>query len=198
MSDATTGRRWQAEQRRAQLIDSALDVFAAKGVEGATVKDLSEAAGVAQGLLYHYFRSKEDLLHAALERHYFLPQLSRITSPDRDRPAGDVLLEVVEGFAVMLREHHQVVQVMLREAPANPAVVERLERGRQEGVRLLGEYLDSRVLAGELRPHDSEAVARLLLYSAFMAHLTDTPTDRFLPVVVETVLHGIVVRDGNS
>ena len=194
MTEGGTARRRQAARRRAQLIDSALDVFATKGVEGATVKELSEAAGVAQGLLYHYFRSKEELLRAALERHYFLPELRRITSPDRNRPAGEVLLEVAEGFAAILREHQQLVQVMLREAPSNPAVAERLERARREGVRLLGEYLASRVAAGELRPHDTEAAARLLLYAVVMAHLTDTPPDRFLAAVVETILHGIAAR----
>ena len=56
MNAVKVNRRQQAEQRRAQLIDTALGVFAEKGVEGTTVKDLSEAAGVAQGLLYHYFR----------------------------------------------------------------------------------------------------------------------------------------------
>src|SRR4029453_9176360 len=91
-------RREHAEARRLQLIDTALDVFAAKGLEAATIKDLSDAAGVAQGLLYQYFRSKEELLEAVLQRHYFLPEIRRITSPDRDRPAAEVLLEVALGF----------------------------------------------------------------------------------------------------
>lgn len=194
MPEGITARRQQAEQRRAQLIDTALAVFAEKGVEAATVKDLSETAGVAQGLLYHYFRSKEDLLQAALERHYFLPELRRIVSPNRDRPAGEVLLEVAQSFAALLHEHRPLLQVMIREAPSNPAVADRVERARREGVRLLAEYLDSRVAAGELRPHDTEAAARLLLYAAFMANLTDTPTDRFLPAVVDSILWGIHAR----
>src|SRR5215472_15706233 len=94
---AETSRRRQADQRRLQLIDTALAVFAEKGLDGATVKDLSEAAGVAQGLLYHYFRSKDELFHAALDRHYFLPELRRITSTEGDRPAAEVLLDVVTG-----------------------------------------------------------------------------------------------------
>lgn len=196
MTEARTARRQQAEQRRAQLIDTALAVFAEKGVEAATVKELSEAAGVAQGLLYHYFRSKEELLRAALDRHYFLPELRRITSPDRNRPAAEVLLEVAEGFVTMLRERRPLLQLMMREAPSNPAVAERVERARREGVRLLAEYLTSRVSAGELRPHDTTAVARLLLDAAFMAHLTETPTDSFLRAVVEVILHGIAAREG--
>jgi TetR/AcrR family transcriptional regulator, cholesterol catabolism regulator len=194
MKESTTARRRHAEQRRLQLIDTALAVFATKGVDGATIKDLSEAAGVAQGLLYHYFRSKDELLEAALDRHYFLPELRRITSLDRDRPVAEVLLEVVTGFDRLLREKRQFVQVVFREAMSNPMVAERLERGRREGVRLLTEYLDSRVAAGELRPHDTETTARLLAYAVATANLIGTPTDTFLPAVVETVLHGIAVN----
>jgi AcrR family transcriptional regulator len=194
MKESMTARRRQAEQRRLQLIDTALAVFATKGVDGATIKDLSEAAGVAQGLLYHYFRSKDELLEAALDRHYFLPELRRITSLDRDRPVAEVLLEVVTGFDALLREKRQFVQVVFREAMSNPMVAERLERGRREGVRLLTEYLDSRVAAGELRPHDTETTARLLAYAVAAANLIGTPTDTFLPKVVETVLHGIAVN----
>jgi AcrR family transcriptional regulator len=194
MNEGRLTRRQQAEARRVQLIDTALEVFAAKGLEAATVKDLSEAAGVAEGLLYHYFRSKEDLLRAALERHYFLPELRRLASPDRDRPAGEVLLEVGRGFGAMLREHRPLLQVMVREAPTNPAVAERVERAQREGVRLISEYLASRVAAGELRPHDTQATARLFLYAVLMAHLTDSLDDRFLASVVETILHGVARR----
>lgn len=194
MNEVVWTRRRQAEARRVQLIDTALEVFAAKGVEGATVKDLSEAAGVAPGLLYHYFRSKEDLLQAALDRHYFLPVLRRIASPDRDRPTREVLIEVGQGFAAMLREHRPLLQVMIREAPTNPAVAERVERAQREGVRLISEYLASRVAAGELRPHDTEATARLLLYAVLMAHLTDSLDDGFLTSVVETILDGAAAQ----
>lgn len=149
---------------------------------------------MAEGLLYHYFRSKEELFRAALERHHFLPELRRIASPDRDRPAREVLLEVAMGFATVLRKHRSLVQLVIREAPSNPMVARRLEQTRREAVRLLAAYLDSRVVAGELRPHDTEAGARLLFYVVFMAHLADTPEQRFLPTVVEILLHGIAAR----
>lgn len=191
MNEPTTRRR-QAERRRIQFIDTALEVFASQGFDGTSVKDLAEAAGATQGLLYHYFASKEALLEAALERHYFLPELRRIAAPDRDGPAAEVLLELARGFASMLDERRAVVQLMLREAPSNPAVRERLDRGREEGVRLLADYLRSRVNVGELRPHDCENSARLLFYAVLAAHLANTPPDPFLPSVVHVLLHGLL------
>jgi AcrR family transcriptional regulator len=192
MNMRTRSRRQQADERRTQLLATALDVFAAKGLDGATVKDLSDAAGVAQGLLYHYFRSKEELLRAVLDEHYFLPELRRIAAPDRDRPAPEVLLELALGFAHVLEQNRRVVQLMLREAPSNAVVAERIDRGRREGVRLLADYLESRVAAGELRPHDCEASARLVFYAVFAAHLSGTPPEPFLPATIDIVMHGLV------
>jgi len=56
-----TKRKRQAEERRKQLIDTALKLFAAKGFENTTTKNIAEAAGVAQGLIYHYFGGKEEI-----------------------------------------------------------------------------------------------------------------------------------------
>ena len=192
MNIPTRSRRQQAGERRAQLVATALDVFATKGLDGATVKDLSDAAGVAQGLLYHYFRSKEELLQAVLDEHYFLPELRRIAAPDRDRPAAEVLVELALGFARVLEQNRRVVQLMLREAPSNAAVAERIDRGRREGVRLLAYYLESRVAAGELRPHDCEASARLVFYAVFAAHLSGTPPEPFMPATIDIVMHGLL------
>ena len=48
--------------RRQELLDAAVRVFARKGFRAARVGDIAEEAGVAHGLLYHYFRSKDEVL----------------------------------------------------------------------------------------------------------------------------------------
>jgi len=53
---------WVVERvadRRAELLDAAVRVFAEKGFHASRVGDIATEAGVAHGLLYHYFRSKE-------------------------------------------------------------------------------------------------------------------------------------------
>ncbi|HJP64786.1 MAG TPA: TetR/AcrR family transcriptional regulator [Actinomycetota bacterium] len=56
------------DQRRAELINAAIEVFAEKGLDDATVADITTAAGVAKGTFYLYFSSKEHLLAALRER----------------------------------------------------------------------------------------------------------------------------------
>lgn len=57
-----------ANARRTQILDAATSVFAQKGFHRATVKDIAQEAGIADGTLYTYFKSKNDLLIGILER----------------------------------------------------------------------------------------------------------------------------------
>src|SRR5687767_13835723 len=55
------------EDRREQLLEAALRVFARKGFARSTNKDIATEAGITPGLIYHYFESKEALLQAVIE-----------------------------------------------------------------------------------------------------------------------------------
>ena len=54
-------------QRKAQIVQAALEVFVEKGYYAANVSDIARKAGVSQGTIYHYFPSKDDLFWAAYE-----------------------------------------------------------------------------------------------------------------------------------
>ena len=60
----------RAKERQETLLIAARKVFAAKGYEGAAISEIARAAKLSDGLLYHYFGSKRDLLLAVLETFY--------------------------------------------------------------------------------------------------------------------------------
>ena len=193
LTEQPTRRELQAQERRNQLIDTALKLFAQKGFENTTIKDISRTAGVAQGLIYHYFESKEELLFAAVDKHGFLPEIRRILSASHERPTDNVLLEIASSFCALLEEKKDLVQVFFRESQVNPEVGIRLASIIEEGVELLTRYLAARIAVGELRPHDPEVVARSVLYTVQMLHITRAPAEGFIPKMVENLLHGITV-----
>jgi len=59
--------RLPADERRDQLLDVALEVFATAGFHGASMNDVAEAAGVTKPVLYQHFDSKNDLFSALLD-----------------------------------------------------------------------------------------------------------------------------------
>ena len=54
------------EKTRAQILNTALELFAEKGFKGTTISDIAKAAGISKGLAYNYFNSKQDLMNAVL------------------------------------------------------------------------------------------------------------------------------------
>jgi TetR/AcrR family transcriptional regulator, fatty acid metabolism regulator protein len=59
---AAAPARAAATDRRRQILDAAVRVFARRGFNGCRVSDIADEAGVAYGLVYHYFRSKDEVL----------------------------------------------------------------------------------------------------------------------------------------
>jgi len=183
-------RDQQASDRRNQLIDVALRLFSEKGYEASTIKELAEAGGVAQGLFYHYFPSKEDLLLAVFERHGFLAELHRLLQPAADRPASDVLLEVARAHYNLMAEKEALVRILVRESITHDNLNSRWMGMCREGVEMLSKYLSARVAAGELRPHNTNMSARMILHPVIMLRLTGDSAEG-LEELVECLMEGI-------
>jgi AcrR family transcriptional regulator len=61
-----TKRKVQAEQTRRKLLDAAVDHFSARHYDDVSTSDITQTAGVAHGLLFHYFHNKRGMYRAAL------------------------------------------------------------------------------------------------------------------------------------
>ncbi len=68
-SDGPARHRLSSEDRRQQLLDRAIELFAQHGFNGTRTKDIAAACGVSEGILYRHFATKEDLYHAILDSH---------------------------------------------------------------------------------------------------------------------------------
>ena len=168
---APTRRNRQAQETRAKLIETALDLFSRQGVDSTSIKDIAREAGVAQGLLYHYFASKDDLLWGVLETHIFNPHLPQALL-DEARPAEDVLREVAQRFNAFLEARQPLMRLVLRELQTNLRVRELWEDCiRREVVSTLEDFLRARVATGELRPHRVEVAAHMLLNGVVALYL---------------------------
>lgn len=179
------------EGRREQLLAAALALFGERGYAPSTMKQLAHRAGVAPGLIYHYFSGKEALLQEVVQRHSLLPELRRILAVAHDRPAEEVLTEIIGRADVLLADRRPLLRIFIREAGTQPAV-ERVWRGLvEEGLGLIAGYLEARVVAGELRPHNTRLVARMLMVTGISAHLVGPPPGDWQTDLVRQLLWGM-------
>jgi AcrR family transcriptional regulator len=114
------------EDKRRQLLDAAVRVFARKGFHASRVGDIAEEAGVAHGLLYHYFKSKDEVLQAVFQENWSL-LVARIESVEEtEEPAADQLRHI---SAIVLRTWlhlPDVVRVVIQEFGRSPELAERI------------------------------------------------------------------------
>jgi len=139
-----TARRAATRQR---LLTAAAEIFAERGMHGATVENICEAAGFTRGAFYSNFADKEELFSALLRQKEedLLAQIGQVISDDVPGPAGsdviDQLVEKVLAAHPMDRETHLVHAEFALEAIRNPAAARELtregDRFRTELARLL-------------------------------------------------------------
>src|SRR5205823_11693215 len=104
-----------SEDKRRLILDAAVRVFARKGYHTCRVSDIAEDAGVAHGLLYHYFRSKEELLETIF-RETWRDVLDAIrTVEETDETARDRLAGIAKILLRAWRRDPDLVRVLVRE-----------------------------------------------------------------------------------
>nr|BBH93326.1 TetR family transcriptional regulator [Thermogemmatispora argillosa] len=194
-----------SEDRREQIIDAALRVFARKGVARATNKDIAREAGITPGLIYYYFADKDALLQAVIESRSPLRLFEQLAPEQSDAPPPEFLRAIlVQALTIIESEQvFSLIRTVLSEllhdstVPALPAlflpqVISRLKR-----------YLHLQREKGVVRAEvDPEEVAQVLL-SAMMGLvmrrqvLRDASVLRYsheelASLVLKTVLPGLL------
>lgn len=114
------------ERTRAQLIDAATRVFAARGFEAASIQEIAAVAGVANGTFYNYFPTKEAVLEAAAV-HYGVSYCERISASCR--PVADGAERMAIGgrrYMLLALEHPDMARFLLSVAAASPVWDERI------------------------------------------------------------------------
>src|SRR5438270_8798981 len=117
----------QTTDRRRELLDAAVRVFAEKGFHASRVGDIAEEAGVAHGLLYHYFRSKEELLETIF-RETWRDVLDAVRSVEEtDESARDRLAGSAKILLRAWRRDPDLVRVLVREVTRSSHLQQRIE-----------------------------------------------------------------------
>lgn len=127
------------EQRRQQIISGALQAFSSKGFDRASNRDIAAAANIGSpGLIYHYFKDKEDLLYQVLLERMPLFQVINTSTIAFDRPPQELLPQLGNHMAKALSHDVTValLKIVLAEAIRNPRVAQMVNRsGRVERSR---------------------------------------------------------------
>jgi AcrR family transcriptional regulator len=165
---AASSRAAAAADKRRQILDAAIRVFATRGFHACRVSDVADEAGVAYGLVYHYFDSKEAILNTLFTERWQI-MLDAIAEIDlrQEVPARDKLYLVASFIIDSYRHEPDLMKVIIVEVTraANSFGRDHLAKIR-EAYDMIGQIVDKAQREGVFKPDISSDFAALMFYGA--------------------------------
>jgi len=188
--------------KRTRILDAAIRVFAEHGYHGSRIADIAADAGVAHGLLYHYFASKEDVLKTIFVENWgqLLKRFKAVE--ETDEPADEKLAGIAKILLRTWRNDPALVTVMVREVARSQHIQGQVvEVG--EAFAIIQRVIEEGQAAGSLRSDVDARVASWVIYGGLeevltgwvLGQLPDSEEDvtRAEQVAVELALRGLAV-----
>ena len=104
-----------AADKRRQILDAAIRVFARQGFHATRVSDIADEAGVAYGLVYHYFKSKDEVLNELFSQRWSLLLAAIEETDGADAPPREKLAAVAGFIIESYRHDPELMQVIIVE-----------------------------------------------------------------------------------
>jgi len=190
------------EAKRKVILDAAVRVFARSGYHGARVGDIAEEAGVAHGLLYHYFSSKEAVLQTVFRENWG-ELIERFRSVEAaEEPAAEKLAGIAKILLRTWRNDPDLVTVMVREVARSPQLQDQVDEVG-EAFQIVQRVIEQGQREGAFR-HDVDArLASWILYGGLEEVLTgwvlgtlrdgDAGVERAERTAIDLALRGLAV-----
>ena len=186
-------------ERREALIHAAVDVFLEKGFHGCSARDIADRAGMTQGSLYNYVKSKEDILYLVLDQavgHYYADVERAIASTDHP---GERLIRAISATVTSMYERRQNILIVYRESHSLDRVSRKAILARADTfVSLLKRVITDANAAGYARVADIDLAATTVTYIPTIFALRawrmrDSPKDATLVYIRDFILGGLGV-----
>jgi AcrR family transcriptional regulator len=160
-----------ADDKRRRILEAAVRVFAAQGYDASRVGDVAKEAGVAYGLVYHYYESKEAVLEAVFREAWGRLLAAVALAEETGANAAEQLELVVKIVLRAWRDDPDLVRLLVREVTRNPHIQDELDEIGQAFASL--ERMVSRGQAdGTFRAELDPKLAAWMLYGALEEVLT--------------------------
>jgi AcrR family transcriptional regulator len=181
----STSRAERAAERRAAIIDAALDEFIARGFTATRLDDVAKRAGVAKGTIYLHFKDKESMFEELI-RTALVPLIGRLHAPP---PIGGSVRDTIEGFArsfvqeVAGTKRGDIVRLIVAEGPRFPAIADFYYREVvSRGLAAMRGLIELGVARGEIAHKNLAAFPQIVVAPAIVAVIWQSLFSRHAPL----------------
>lgn len=202
------GNEMNFSQKHWDIIEAAIRVFSEKGYTAGRTSEIAKAAGVSEGTIFNYFKTKNELLQALLLpfflfviRPFILKGTEAFLSSRPEIPVEEGLTKLALERVKLIEEHRGLVKTMFAETMFHPELFDSIRGKILPGfVQANREIVDSEIENGTFRQVDSLAAMKVFMGMIF-AHTTfkqmfseSQDDEQEIRRMIDIFLHGV----GNS
>jgi AcrR family transcriptional regulator len=173
-------------EREMRILEAAAAVFARKGSQRSTIREIAVLADVAVGTIYNYYANKEALL-VAMTRHIIAESASNTLAQFREEDDRSFLRALLSDRFALVEQKPDFFRAMLTEMCTNETF---RKKYMGEVIAPLAEvmacYLQARIEAGTIRPLNKGIIIRAMAGSIMIFVLLSQPGYRGLQLGVST------------
>lgn len=202
-------RRALVEERQQQILQAAAQVFAEKGFESATIREVARVARVSEGSIYRYFKNKQDLL-VHLPRQFIQPPIEAFRAATMHAgapppPPEELLLSIAQNMVIAITHNRELMRVLFTSLPTMDEATRAtyVREVPAYAMEMFESYVIAQQNAGVFRADIDPAIAARILPGMVMFFLfvqeivqpTDLPQfeyEKIIPNVVQIFLHGVM------
>ncbi|MDE5440783.1 TetR family transcriptional regulator [Bradyrhizobium sp. CSA207] len=186
-----SNRAARAAERRAAIVEAAMEEFITRGFAATRLDDIAKRAGVAKGTIYLHFKDKESMFEE-LVRTVIVPVVARLTA--LPPPTGSVR-DLIEAFAgnflkeVIGTKRGDLVRLIVAEGPRFPSVADFYYREVvSRGIGAMRALIELGIARGEIREKELSRYPQLLVAPAMIAVIWQSLFERHAPLDARDML----------
>ena len=193
-----------AADTRAQIIGSAIQLFAKNGFDGTSIRDIVEAAGVTKPVLYYYFKNKQDLCESIISMIYdeFLDEIRSIVQADLPYPQR--LKNLIAYYVRCSREDDEAAIRFIFSIAFGPFKLfemVNLMQWEERHLDLLHQFLQEGIDLGlvrsaPLKPMVMHVIGSVIVYMQARLLQYEIPEDQLEDQIVSLLMSGIQGASG--
>jgi TetR/AcrR family transcriptional regulator len=199
--------RLHAEERRRQLIETALDFFSRRGFEGTTTKEIASAAGVTEAIVFRHFPSKQALYKAVLDNCHATPEMQEWLAKTK------TCMETTDDAGLLRAIAMKILETHRRDSRLHRVLLFAALEGHEQGLAhhrqisipvysQLCQYMQRRQAEGQILDYDPGmilvAIAGMASHFATMTQMfgfeSDVPDERAAEIFTTMLMNGILPK----
>ena len=187
------------------ILNAAIKIFSEKGFSAATTNEIAKEAGVAEGTIFRYFKTKKEILKKVMIRlitvfaeEFVIVRLRRVIKENKDKGERELL-------TALFKDRFDIIKIVFTEVQYHEDLRKVfIQNFAVKGKQLMGEFYEECVASGVFKNYDSTLVLRSFvgIFAMYMIQRQVAPElfrmedDKQIDMMVDMILYGISKNGG--